>query len=213
MQKFKLFLAYFFALFFMGAGIFFAYGAWDCHKKNEMARHAEPARLSVDLSKTGSYKGPYEQTYTHTHDQVLVFEFEPSFETEKQCEAAVEGLSGRVTIDDAEGEIVRDISFKSNDVFWRRVRSEDFEPTLNLGFPFDIGQYTITLTVEQPAEKLSGIAQQAVVIYFLCGLEGLQGMIEITIAGICFIIGFPLTTVAYELNKKYRTTVSDINNE
>lgn len=154
---------------FIAAGGFAFYQGWQVDRQLRQYEVAELARLDVDLSKPGTFHGPFHSEYVNSHGLALDIVSEPAFTKDEACLEAIKGLKVDVSLTDAQGETVYSDSLNDENIrLWGTETS--FVPRLYIGSDRN-GQYKLAVTVKEPASGLAGRKQTLVGKYMFCGLE------------------------------------------
>jgi len=143
---------------------------------------AEPARLTVDLSRTGEYTGALRQMYHYGHDEGLELHVSPPLGEIDDAWPALQGVAGRVVIKSKGGWTLFEGPLGLVDSMAWRYRHYGAMP-IALFRPFAPGDYTVSIRVDTPVPALAGRSQQVLARHWLCGCEGLMA------ANFAFMIG------------------------
>ena len=135
---------------------------------------AIPAEVDVDLSHAGTYETPLHQTFSASHGQPVVLEIQ---DQDSLPENAFDGLIGKVEVIDEAQQVVVEKPLARRVRPWYNVQ---MLPGLELADfdNFPTGQYTLRLTIAQPATALAGQAQRMSVRYDICSCERVPAVLS-----------------------------------
>jgi hypothetical protein len=140
--------------------------------KNRLAAHAEPLRMTVDLSRVATYTGSLHQVASHTCKQVLAFDGGLNQADNATLQTFLNGLRGRLVIARPSGETVLDRAFDSESFLATLSVSTNVPWMVGVPFsPFTQGDYLVKLAVDHEAPSMAGKEQHLISRYELCGLE------------------------------------------
>jgi len=172
----------------------FAWEATKMARRNALAETAEPLRMSVDLSRIGTYTGRLDQVTSHTCKQSLVLEADLDKSSEESVGKALDGLKGRLIIKTPDNQPVLDTYIDADTI--QPALDSTTNVLWTMGFqvrPFRRAAYTVDLIVTEPAAAMRGKPQFIVSRYILCGIEQLQ----VTVVGGIAFIGFVLSFLCF----------------
>lgn len=144
---------------------------------------ARPMQVDIDLSQTGTITTPFEQTCSISHGEGLYLDLNHEMEDQAELRELLDGLSGTVAIDDADGNQIETVT-----LIPRAAYLWDKEVMLTEISPFARGDYTATVTIDSPAPALAGREQTLYAAYHLCGLERMPVMISGAAAAVAGLI-------------------------
>ena len=145
---------------------------------------ARPVEVAVDLSRPGKISAPFRQTCQVSHGEAFYLTVEPS--GDRPNSQLLDGLDGRITIHDADGNEVQSLELTS-----RIDSGADVDEPIRLAYfhPFANGDYTATIEIRNGAASLKGTEQTVHAEYQLCGLERFPATISGFLALVCGIPG------------------------
>lgn len=166
---------------------------------------AEPLRMPVDLSKTGTYRGSFEQLFRHTCQQQFRLDFDGAPTALDDWTSRLEGLKATFTL----------VTTNGSKMFSETLDEDTVIPVLKTATgivwasgirraPASKAVYQVVLDVESPAPRLAGSSQFLISRYELCGLEtmrtGILGIVSTVFAAAAVVSAF----VAFQVFKRSR---------
>jgi hypothetical protein len=178
-----------FTIAFATAAINFAVDANHYCLLFESWKVAEPAHFAVDLSRPGVYESPFTQTCSSAHSESVQLRLTPAADPT----TSLAGLKGSLEILDDVRTPIFTAAFPDHDF----VRRSAGKPAIDLAYfqPFSRGNYTLRMTVTDPAPALAGREQLVFARYNLCGMEQMPALIAAVFSAgsalFALIVGIP----------------------
>jgi hypothetical protein len=166
---------------------------------------AKPICLPVDLSIPGSYSGRYERNFDASRGDMLRLNVAglPSL---KETQRALAGLSAEITLKDESGQTRVEQVVSAADFHQWGPSEEGLVVDLAL---CDVGDYQLTVCVNEPAKGMVGHPHCLIGEYKLTGLEKMPALVFNVIGVPCLVIGMALMS----LNGVFRSRTTARNNE
>jgi hypothetical protein len=142
---------------------------------------ARPVAIAVDWSRPGTVSAPFVQTCAVAHGEPLFLTSSaPGFHG-VPAGRLLAGLQGTVTITDRQGRVVHAAGLAAA----QAIRDEPQGPVLvGYLYPYERGEYVITVAVTAGAPALAGMDQTFYARYELCGLEAMPA----TVTGVLAVL-------------------------
>ncbi len=145
-------------------------------KANDLdgVKSARPVALRVDLSKAGTYSAGFQQTYSGSHFQMLVWEMESNQSAESPTQDLLAGLTGQIRILDANGCNIVEEAISCEHGLFDGVA----ERALASFPPPKKGAYRFELDITSPSAHAPARPQMLTQRYRLCGMEYFAGAVS-----------------------------------
>jgi hypothetical protein len=166
----------------------------------------ESIRLQVDLSKPGSYRGAFVQTCNVSLGEYLYVETQHEFASGDEALELVKGIRGTLSVTDSNGESVVNYDFSDTDFVEQQIVSESFGPGLRIQ-ALSKGEYSLNLTVLQPAPGLANVNHMLVGRHLLCGCRFIPAAIGLLAGIACIGVSIIIITVVVIFTLKRRKRI------
>ena len=158
--------------------------------------------IPVDLSKSGRYEIqiPAIIRYLHFPGAIVVVKSDIDYISKDDAKRLLEGLQGKVINTDENEEVLNEIIFTNDDIFYVPYLKDSSKKTL-----FQIKNFSLEsrkpsqlfFTITQGASKLKNAEQTFVIRYHTVGVRTRYTLIRLTVGVISAIIGLSLVTLPF----------------
>ncbi|MHC4364700.1 MAG: hypothetical protein ACYSU6_07770 [Planctomycetota bacterium] len=191
---------------FACAGVFFLVESHNYSRQVRKWMADESIRLQVDLSKPGSYRGAFVQTCNVSLGEYLYVETQHEFASGDEALELVKGIRGTLSVTDSNGESVVNYDFSDTDFVEQQIVSESFGPGLRIQ-ALSKGEYSLNLTVLQPAPGLANVNHMLVGRHLLCGCRFIPAAIGLLAGIACIGVSIIIITVVVIFTLKRRKRI------
>ena len=173
--------------------------AYELNKSTNEAIVAEPLRVKIDLSKTGTYSHPLNLSAVNSHGEYIFIENSIT-KTRDHILSVLKGLKGSLVIKDLQEQTVFEVDLSDDEEQRRTPELIGNYPGWYYSMP-GTGQYKLKLTIIEPAKTLEGAEQSLVIRNWFCGCIKLAVLQVYGIGGVLFIVG--LITLIIVIKKRF----------
>lgn len=173
------------AIMLSGIGTCFWFGIDAAKRNSEFYQWLDdiPMAADVDLSLAGTSSVPFCQTCQCSHGEYVYLDQEKLKLTPENFRDKMDGLTGRIEIKDAIGQLVESTEFNES-----TLMNWGDEYILARIPVFEIGEYDAEIHIDSPANNIAQQPQRITAKYQLCGLELMPAYISGAMAIFAFVV-------------------------
>jgi hypothetical protein len=177
---------------------------------------AEPVNMEVDFSKPGRYLGLYRKKYYCPHGVWLHLKSDQGASSEEKTGLGkLEGLEGKISVIDSNGQVVMTQDFTDADFFEGSFSEEGGAcPTLRVDFTLKEGDFRLAVDVVEAAVGLKNTHQILKARYVMCGIDVLPAAIMRLTGVVAGGVGVTIIAVIVvrALKRRKKTSINEPSN-